>query len=73
MVGRVVRIGKESRFRIGARELKVPRTDRPEDDILELTVNIQQQFEAWIREHPEQWMWSNKRWRDDELPGGSQY
>jgi KDO2-lipid IV(A) lauroyltransferase len=23
---------------------------------------MQAQFEAWIRENPEQWMWSNRRW-----------
>jgi Kdo2-lipid IVA lauroyltransferase/acyltransferase len=72
-VGRVLRIGKQSRFRIALKELKVPRTDNPEEDIRELTANIQRHFEAWIREHPEQWMWSNKRWKDEELPGGTQY
>jgi len=72
-VGRVIRIGKQSRFRIAIKEVKVPRTSRPDDDIRELTTSMQRQFEAWIREHPEQWMWSNKRWRDHELPGGSQY
>ena len=71
-VGRVIRIGKQSRFKIAMKELKVPRTDRPDEDIKELTASIQRQFEAWIREHPEQWMWGNKRWKDHEMPGGTQ-
>ncbi len=71
-VGRSVRIGKQSRFRVMIKELKVPRTEKPEEDIRELTASIQRQFEAWIREYPEQWMWSNKRWRDEEMPGGTQ-
>ncbi len=71
-VGRCIRLGKESRFRIAFKEVKVPRTDRPEDDIRWITAAIQREFEAWIREHPEQWMWSNKRWPDNELPGGTQ-
>jgi KDO2-lipid IV(A) lauroyltransferase len=70
--GRVVRVGKESRFMVSFKELKVPRTDKPDEDIRELTASIQRQFEAWIREHPEQWMWSNKRWKNHEMPGGSQ-
>ncbi len=71
-VMRVLRIGKQSRFKIAFKELKVPRTDRPDEDIRKLTAAIHTQFEAWIREHPEQWMWSNKRWRDHEMPGGTQ-
>ncbi len=71
-VGRVIRAGKQSRFKIAFKELKVPRTDRPEEDIRVITASIQSQFEAWIREHPEQWMWSNKRWRNHEMPGGTQ-
>jgi KDO2-lipid IV(A) lauroyltransferase len=71
-VGRVIRVGKESRFRMAFEELKVPRTDRADEDIRELTADIQRHFEAWIREYPEQWMWSNKRWPDHELPGGTQ-
>jgi KDO2-lipid IV(A) lauroyltransferase len=23
---------------------------------------MQRQFEDWIRDAPEQWMWSNRRW-----------
>ncbi|MGO8778031.1 MAG: lysophospholipid acyltransferase family protein [Rhodomicrobium sp.] len=71
-VGRVIRIGKQSRFKIAFKELKVPRTDKPEEDIRVITASIQSQFEAWIREHPEQWMWSNKRWKNHEMPGGTQ-
>jgi Kdo2-lipid IVA lauroyltransferase/acyltransferase len=70
--GRCVRIGKQSRFKISVEELKVPRTDNPHEDIQVMTADIQRHFETWIREHPEQWMWSNKRWKDQEMPGGTQ-
>ncbi len=71
-VGRCIRVGKESRFKITCKELKAPRTDKPDEDIRAMTAAIQREFEAWIRERPEQWMWSNKRWQDHELPGGTQ-
>jgi KDO2-lipid IV(A) lauroyltransferase len=71
-VGRCIRVGKESRFKIAFKELKAPRTDKPDEDIRAMTAAIQREFETWIREHPEQWMWSNKRWPDNELPGGTQ-
>ena len=32
------------------------------DDVKWITAEMQKQFEAWIREAPEQWMWSNRRW-----------
>ncbi len=70
--GRCIRVGKESRFKIAFKEIKVPRTGKPDEDIREATAAIQRAFEAWIRMDPEQWMWSNKRWRDEELPGGTQ-
>ncbi len=60
---RTIRIGTQSRFRIEMKELKVPRTDKPAEDIREITAAIQRQFEEWIREYPEQWMWSNRRWK----------
>jgi KDO2-lipid IV(A) lauroyltransferase len=61
-LSRCLRVGKESRFDIELKELKVPRGPNPADDVKWITAAMQQQFEAWIRETPEQWMWSNRRW-----------
>jgi Kdo2-lipid IVA lauroyltransferase/acyltransferase len=61
-VGRCVRLGRQSRFSIEIKELKVPRTANAADDVKWVTAAMQRQFEAWIREVPEQWMWSNRRW-----------
>ena len=60
-MARCVRIGKASRFKIEIKELKVPRTQNASDDVTWVTTEMQKQFEAWIREAPEQWMWSNRR------------
>jgi KDO2-lipid IV(A) lauroyltransferase len=43
-------------------ELKIPRTRDISADVRAATAAMQLQFEAWIREAPEQWMWSNRRW-----------
>jgi Kdo2-lipid IVA lauroyltransferase/acyltransferase len=59
---RCLRVGTSSRFRIELIEVKVPRTGNQGSDIQAATVALQSQFEAWIREAPEQWMWSNRRW-----------
>jgi KDO2-lipid IV(A) lauroyltransferase len=60
-VGRCVRVGQSSHFRIAMKEIKVPRTDDTEEDVRQITAAIQKQFEHWIRETPEQYMWSNRR------------
>ena len=59
---RCVRVGKQSRFRIEIKELKVPRTANQADDVRTITAAMRAQFEAWIRENPEQWMWGYRRW-----------
>ncbi|MEC9368125.1 MAG: lysophospholipid acyltransferase family protein [Pseudomonadota bacterium] len=60
-VGRCLRDGRRSRFRVTVKELKVPRTSDTDADIVSITSAIQKQFEDWIRETPEQWMWTNRR------------
>lgn len=59
--GRCVRVGKQSRFRIIMKEIRVPRTDDPDEDVRQITADVQKAFEGWIRETPEQYMWSNRR------------
>ena len=61
-MSRCLRVGKQSRFQIELKELKVPRTANQADDVKWITAEMQKQFEAWIREAPEQWRWNNRRW-----------
>ena len=61
-MARCLRIGTESRFRLEVKELRVQRTADMAADIRAITAAMQQQFETWVREVPEQWMWSNRRW-----------
>ena len=61
-MSRCLRVGKQSRFQIELKGLKVPRSANPADDVKWITTEMQKQFETWIRETPEQWMWSNRRW-----------
>ncbi len=61
-LARCLRVGNSSRFTIALKELKVPRTANQADDVKWITTEMQKELEAWIREAPEQWMWSNRRW-----------
>jgi len=61
-IGRSVRIGNRTQFELEMKELKVPRTKNHGEDIKAIVAASQAQFEEWIREHPEQWMWSNRKW-----------
>ena len=61
-LSRVKRIGTSSRFQIELKELRVPRTANQAEDIRWTMTHMQEQFEAWVRDAPEQWMWSNRRW-----------
>lgn len=61
-LARCLRVGDDSRFRIRLVELKVPRTANQSEDVRWIMTEMQRVFEEWVREAPEQWMWSNRRW-----------
>lgn len=61
-LSRCKRIGTQSRFEIELRELRVPRSANQSEDVRWVMTEMQKHFEDWIREAPEQWMWSNRRW-----------
>ena len=61
-IGRCIRIGNRACFDVNVNELRIPRTSNQAEDIRSITAAIQRRFETWIRETPEQFMWSNRRW-----------
>lgn len=61
-MSRCRRIGTGSNFEIDIKELRVPRTKNQSDDVKWTMREMQRQYEVWVRELPEQWMWSNRRW-----------
>ncbi len=61
-IGRCIRIGNRACFDVNVNELRIPRTSNQAEDIRNITAAIQRHFESWIRENPEQFMWSNRRW-----------
>lgn len=61
-MSRCLRVGTDSKFEIELKELRVPRTANQSEDVKWATAAMTRQFEEWVRERPEQWMWSNRRW-----------
>lgn len=64
-VGRCLRTTGEPRFSMHIEELELPHSNNRTADVESLTIAIFARFEAWIREHPDQWMWWNTRWLKD--------
>ena len=58
---RCSRVGHSGRFCFELKELCIPRTDSADEDVRAATAAMARQFEAWIRETPEQWMWWQRR------------
>jgi Kdo2-lipid IVA lauroyltransferase/acyltransferase len=50
------------RFTIDLKEILADPTDDHDKDVGRITGAIQAQFEAWIRERPQEWMWAHRRW-----------
>ncbi len=53
---------KDVRFIIRIEPVPVPHTKDRAADAIVATAALQKQFEAFIREAPEQWMWAHRRW-----------
>ncbi len=51
-----------ARFKLCIERINISETDDKLADIRKATCAIQAQFESWIRETPEQWMWGHRRW-----------
>jgi Kdo2-lipid IVA lauroyltransferase/acyltransferase len=50
------------RFSIRIMPIPMPQTNNSAADALSATKALQRQFEAFIREAPEQWMWAHRKW-----------
>jgi Kdo2-lipid IVA lauroyltransferase/acyltransferase len=50
------------RFVVRAAQVPVPVTKDKAADAIAATAALQKQFEAFIREAPEQWMWAHRKW-----------
>ena len=44
--------------------LEIPRSGDKEQETRAILTEINRQFENWIRERPEQWLWIHRRWPD---------
>ena len=42
----------------------IPTLDR---DVLDILTDAHKLMEGWIRQHPEQWLWLHRRWKNEEL------
>lgn len=61
IAGAVVRTSG-ARFRALLEHVPVASTADRERDIAEATQALHDVFERWIRAHPEQWMWTHRKW-----------
>lgn len=50
------------RFKIRVVRVPIPETDDRAADAVAATAALQAQFEAFIRDAPEQWMWAHRKW-----------
>jgi KDO2-lipid IV(A) lauroyltransferase len=66
---RVIRL-PEHRFRLELTPaLDLPRDEAGEIDVTGAMAAMTAVVEAWVREHPEQWLWMHRRWRVPQPPG----
>jgi len=58
---RTLRVG-DGRFAMRVERVPVPQTADRDADVLAATAALHAQFEEFVREAPEQWMWAHRRW-----------
>jgi KDO2-lipid IV(A) lauroyltransferase len=63
--GHVERLGPARLRLIVGPALPMPETGNRRTDIAALTQAINDEFEAWIRQRPESWLWLHRRWPKD--------
>ena len=51
-----------ARFSIRIAPISMPKTNDSAADALAATQTLHRQYEAFIREAPEQWMWAHRKW-----------
>ena len=61
LIGRVIRT-KGVHFICEFEIMEFAPTGDRDADVLALTAQIHAQFEQWVREYPDQWMWGHRRW-----------
>jgi KDO2-lipid IV(A) lauroyltransferase len=61
---RAVRVGGARFELIVEPPMPMPDSGDPQADIATLMAAINNRLEAWIRAHPEQWLWVHQRWPD---------
>lgn len=66
MAGRIIR-RLDGSYMIDADEVAVPADGSPSEALLAATQNFHDVLETYIREYPEQWMWTHRKWA---LPEG---
>ncbi len=49
-------------------EIPLDRTDDHQADVIRLTTRVTQVLEGAIRAHPEQWIWTHRRWKSQPPP-----
>jgi KDO2-lipid IV(A) lauroyltransferase len=56
-----------NRFQLKVTEaIDVPRDAEGKVDVERTMQVITDVVEGWVREHPEQWLWLHRRWRDED-------
>lgn len=54
-------------FRALLQAIDVPVTDERDRDIQQATQALHDTFESWIRQSPEQWMWTHRKWAKSNI------